>query len=361
MLTYKRKLILTKAQQSRIDSWIGACRVVYNLGLEVRREAWKNKQISVHKYELQKQITELRKDVSWIEDVPSDSLALVTSRLDNAYNKFFKGGGFPKWASKRHFKSIHLKQVKNVIRVENNKVNIPKMGGLKIFNDSAIVGNIRIATIIKESDGYFICITTDATKNIQSKDDSQVIGLDMGIAKFCTDSNGGFIENPRHFKKYERQLRIENRSLARKKKGSNSWTRQCKKLALLHHKIANVRKDFLHKESTKIAKACHTVYMEDLKIKSMVKSNVSKPISDAGWGLFRTMLSYKTNVVAINPKFTSQTCNECGEKDAKSRVSQSEFACTKCGHISNADINAAKNILSKGITFVRQREAKACA
>lgn len=353
MLTYKRKLILTKAQQTRIDSWIGACRFVYNLGLEIRKEAWKNKQQSVHKYELMKQVTTIR-DIEWIKDVNADCLQLVVERLDKAYKSFFKGGGFPKFASKRTFKSIVFKKI---LTVKGRQVKLPSIGWLKIHNDTEIIGLPKIASIIKEPTGYFICITTDAVKSIQSQDESQILGIDMGVAVFATDSNGGKIENPKHFKRYERKLRIENRSLARKKKGSNSWKRQAKKLALLHHKIGNVRKDFLHKESTKIAKSNHTVILEDLNVAGMVKSRLSKSISDASWGMFRTMLEYKTNVIAINPKFTSQICNDCGTKDSKSRISQSKFVCTACGVESNADENAAKNIKDKGIVVIRQRKA----
>lgn len=184
----------------------------------------------------------------------------------------------------------------------------------------------------------------------------------MGLTHFCIDSNGGFIANPKHFKKYERKLRIENRSLARKKKRSNSWKRQVHKLALLHYKIANIRKDFLHKESTRIAKENNIVYMEDLNIQGMVKNRkLSKHILDAGWGSFKEMLEYKTRVVVVNPAYTSQTCNECGAIDKNSRVSQSGFVCTGCGHIANADINAAKNIRDRGTIIDRQREALACA
>lgn len=184
----------------------------------------------------------------------------------------------------------------------------------------------------------------------------------MGLSHLYIDSNGKFIENPKHFKKYEIQLRIENRSLSRKKKGSNSWKKQAKRLSRLHNTISNVRKDYLHKESTKIAKQNSIVYLEDLNVSAMSKNkNLSKHILDCGWSAFRTMLEYKTNVIAINPKFTSQTCNECSTIDSKSRLSQSEFVCTKCGHISNADVNAAKNILGKGIALTRQREALACA
>ena len=357
MLTYKRKLILNKAQQSRIDSWIGACRVVYNLGLEVRIEAWKNKQERIHKFELMKQITELRKGVEWIEDVPVTSLQNSIDRLDNSYQKYFKGGGFPKWASKREYKSITFKQDSyNVLRVTGNIINLHKIKKVKFFKDSEIIGEIKTATIIKEPTGYFVCIVTDAVKNIQNKDDSQVVGLDMGLSHFCVDNKGNFIANPRHFAKYERQLRIENRSLARKKKGSNSWRRQVKKLALLHHKIANVRNDFLHKESTKLAKLYHTVYMEDLNVQGMVKNkNLSKHILDAGWGMFGTMIAYKTNRVVVNPAYTSQQCNVCGHTEKGNRKSQSEFECLKCGHKDNADINASKNIRGKGIAKNRQR------
>ena len=358
MLTYKRKLILTKEQQSRIDSWIGACRVVYNLGLEVRREAWKNKQGSVHKYELMKQVTDLREDVDWIRDVPVGCLQNTIERLDNSYKKFFKGSGFPKWANKKSWNSIQFK----IASIVNGEIILPKLYKVKIFKDVEIIGKARRVIIIKEITGYFICITTDAKKDIRNKDESQVVGLDMGLAHFCVDSNGEFIPNPKHFKKYERQLRIESRSLSRKKRGSESWKRQCKRLAILHHKIGNVRKDFLHKQSTGIAKRYATVFIEDLKVRWMSQNrNLSKHILDCGWGSFRRMLEYKTHVVAINPKFTSQTCSDCGVKDSKSRISQSKFVCTSCGVESNADQNAAKNILGKGIALNRQREALACA
>ena len=350
MLTYKRKLILTKAQEERISSWIGACRVVYNMGLEIRIDTYKKTQKSVSKFDLMKQLTTI-KDFEWIKDVPSQSLQNTMERLDFAYKNFFRtchsGGGFPKFARKGKYKSILLKEVSIL---NNNKIKLPKIGELRLFKDAPIIGIPKTATLIKEPTGYFVCIVCDGVSSaIQNQDESQVCGIDMGIAYFCVDSNDGIISNPKHFVQYERQLRIENRSLSRKKKGSKRWKKQAQLLARLHHKIAEVRKDFLHKESTILAKKYHTIYVEDLKISNMVKNkNLSKHILDCGWGMFRTMLEYKTNVCLINPRYTSQTCNECGTIDSKSRLSQSEFVCTSCGHISNADVNAAKNILLKG-------------
>jgi len=347
--TYKRKLILTKAQSNTIMSWIGACRVVYNIGLEIKIETYKKTQKSVNKFELMKQLPELKKEVSWIKDVPSQTLQSVIEKLDKSYQNFFRGAGFPKFASKRNFKSILLKEVS----IDGRYVKIPKIGKLKMFKDSEILGTPKTATIKIEPTGFFICIQCE---NVPKKfnSENQTIGLDMGITHFCIDSNGGMIANPKHFKKYERQLRVENRSLARKKKGSNCWVKQAKKLSLLHHKIGNVRKDFLQKESTIIAKANSVVYMEDLKVSNMARNkNLSKHILDCGWGMFRTMLEYKTEVVKVDPKYTSQTCFVCGTKDSESRISQSEFCCTNCGHKDNADINASKNIKSRGTALVQ--------
>lgn len=360
MLTYKRKLILNKEQEERISSWIGACRVVYNVGLEIRISAYKSSQKSVSAYDLIKQIPDIREDFEWLQDVPAESLQNTMERLDSSYKMFFRGGGFPKFATKRSYKSILFKRS---ISISDGKIKLPKIGYLKMVKDAPIFGTPKRAIIIKEPTGYFVCILCEGVvKDIQNQDESQVCGIDMGITNFYVDSNGNTIENPRHFKKYERKLRVENRSLARKVKGSNRWKRQAKKLGLLHYTIANVRKDFLHKESTALAKKYHSVYVEDLKINNMASNkNLSKHILDCGWGMFRTMLEYKTNVIRINPKYTSQECNECGVVDGKSRISQSKFKCTHCGHESNADHNAAKNILGKGVALNREREAVACA
>jgi putative transposase len=245
MLTYKRKLKLSNDQMIRISSWIGTCRLVYNMGMEIKREAWKNKQINVSGFDLMKQLTEI-KDTEWIADVPSQSLQNSLERLDRSYKNF-----------SILFKQCNLKQAHPFIKLTSkNKIKLPKIGELSFFKDKChIIGKIKTATIVKEPTGFFICIVCDeVVKNISNTNESQVIGIDMGVANFCVDSNGNLIENPRHFKKYEDKLRIENRSLSRKKKFSSRWKKQAKKLGLLHHKIANVRKDFLHKESTKMAK-----------------------------------------------------------------------------------------------------------
>ncbi|MEK6882700.1 MAG: transposase [Nanoarchaeota archaeon] len=364
MLTYKRKLKLSKSDEIRISSWIGACRVVYNMGLEIKIATYKTKEQSISKYTLMKQLTEI-KDIDWIKDVPAQTLQETMDRLDRSYQTFFrtfkKGGGFPKFAKKDEYNSIVIKDIK--VNNENNTVKLTNLGIISTFKDREIKGVPKRATIIKEPTGYFICIQCDGVeKPVYNSDKNQVGGIDMGISHFCIDSDGGFVANEKHFSKHERKLRIENRSLARKKKFGKNWKKQAKKLGMLHHKIANVRKDFIHKKSTDYARKYNTIFLEDLKINNMVRNkNLSKQILDCGWGMFRTMLEYKANVVRINPKNTSQKCNCCGRVDLKNRLSQSVFKCINCGYKNNADVNSALNLRSEGIAIIRKREALACA
>lgn len=350
--TYKRKLDLTESQENRLRQWVGVCRMIYNLGLEIKIAAYKNKGQSIHKYELFKQLIPIRSEYEWVRDVPSQCEQAALDRLDNSYKTFFRGGGFPRFASKKHYKSIIFKEY---FRVRGNQFKIPKIGWVKMFKDSEVNGTPKIAILKIEPTGFFINIVCE---NVPKKFESenQAIGLDMGVSHFCVDSNGNIIANPKHFAKYERRLRIENRSLARKKKWSNGWKKQVKRLSLLHHKIGNVRKDFLHKQSTIIAKRYSNVYMEDLNVKGMsANRNLSKHILDAGWGMFKTMLQYKTNVNEVNARHSSQECSFCGVVEEDSRVSQSLFQCISCGFALNADHNAALNILSRGTALGRER------
>lgn len=379
--TYKYKLKLNKEQTERISSWIGACRWVYNTCLEIRIATYRCGQKRISKYDLINQLPTI-KDVEWIKDVPAQSLQEAVVRLDKSYQNFFRtchsGGGFPKFADRRKYHSILFRQI---TVIGNNIIRLPKIGELKMFKDRPVKGNPKTAQITKEPTGYFVCIQCENVQDsIQNPDESQVIGIDMGIARFCVDSNGVKTNNPETFKKYERQLRIENRSLARKKKGSHRWKKQAGKIARLHHRIANIRKDFLHKESTKYAKMYHTIYLENLKIKNMskraknkqdeagrylpngqsAKSGLNKAILDCGWGMYRNMLAYKTEVKKERPHFSSQECNACGCIDSENRHGRN-FECKKCGHKDDADVNAAKNILSRGTAHTRQREEVSCA
>jgi putative transposase len=362
MQTYKYKLKPTKEQANLLENWIGTCRYVYNLALDTKIQSYQ-KGVNVSKYDLMKQLTDL-KEVEWIKSVPSQSLQNVIERLDFAYQKFFSGGGFPKWAKKGEYSSMLFKSVK----ATNTGFLLPKIGELKVFKDRMPKGVLKTATVIKESTGYFICVTfSSQSKNLYPAGDNQAVGIDMGISCFLVDSDGNFVDNPRHTKRYEKRLRVKNRALARKKKGSTGFIRVKSELNRLHTKIADVRKDFSHKISLKYVKENTLIVCEDLKVKNMVKfGNLSKSIADVSWSGFFDKLSYKSQLyektfVQVNPKFTSQKCNSCGHIAKENRLNQADFHCVSCGHRQNADFNAAKNILGEGIALNRQREAVACA
>jgi len=391
--TYKYKLKLSKDQKDTFNNWIGACRYVYNLANEVKIESYK-KGVVVSKFDLMKQLPDI-KHVDWIKSVPSQSLQNVVERLDSAYQSYFskiKSGelankkaqyvakrlskgldinnhklanfGKPKWAKKDEYNSIVFKSV----RVDEQGFILPKIGKVKVFKDRMPDKKLKTAIVTKENNEYFICVTFEyQSKNIYPTNENQVVGIDMGVAYFSVDSNGYFIDNPRTTKKYERKLRIKNRSLARKTKDSKRFKKTKRELTNLHKKISDCRKDFLHKESLAYVKQYSLIACEDLKVSNMIKfGNLSKHIADVSWSKFFSMLQYKCSsfekeFIQVNPKYTSMKCNSCGYTSPDNRKTQSKFACVSCGCQQNADVNAAKNILGEGIALKRKREAVACA
>lgn len=362
--TYKSRLRLSKTQAATIDNYINTCRAVYNLALETKMYAYKSQGVSLSKFDLINQLPDLKSGFEWVKEVPAQTLQGVIERMDTAYQSFFRGGGFPKFARRDKYNSVLFKNVKQVSRYV---FKLPKIGTVTIFKDRQPVGELRTATVSRTNGKYYISIVTSQEVDDQSVSSDSQVGIDMGISFFASLSTGEQIENPRHTLKYERQLRIKSRSLARKKKGSNSRERARAELSKLHEKVANVRRDFLHKSSSRVVNEFDFIAVEDLKVSNMIKfGHLSKHIADASWSEFFNQLSYKSahkgkTFIKVDPKYTSQTCSDCGAVDKKSRLSQSKFVCTSCGAEHNADINASHNILSKGIALSRQREPLGCA
>ena len=380
--SYKYKLKTNRKQEKMITSWIHSCRAVYNLALETKIYAYKSHGVSLSKYDLIKQLPSLKKDYDWIKSVPSQTLQNVVERMDTAYQSFFRGGGFPRFARKDFFKSILFKQ--GISLQDKNCVKLPKIGSLRYFNSRTISENAQIKTAIitKEVDGYYISLSvieptlTPLRKNF----DNQEVGLDLGVTRFFTLSNGTFKENPKVFKTFERELKIQGRSLARKKKGSNNWRKQKEKLTRLHLKIKRVRHDFLHKNSHELTKKYDRIVIEKLRVKNMTrsakgnhqnhgkkvkqKSGLNRSLLDVSFSEFVRQLEYKSKwrakeVVKVDAKYTSQTCNRCGHVSKENRKSQAKFKCVECGYKENADVNAAQNILARAIANVPKRKALA--
>lgn len=368
--TYKFKLKPNSFTEGKFTSWINTCRAVYNLSLETKIYAYQTHRISLTKYDLIKQLPDLKKEFDWIKDVPSQTLQSVVERMDTAYQSFFKGGGFPKWAKKGRYTSILFKQG---VKVCSSHITLPKIGKIRYFNSKDLPENSKVKTAIvqKQVDGFYISLSVEQLKEkryFNPKSDNQAVGLDVGVHFFYALSNGEIKENPKILKSFECSLRKAQRVLSRKKKRSNNWHKQLRKVQKIHLKILRVRNDFSQKISSNLIATFGKIVVEDLRLKNMTKSSkgdlenpgkmvkqksgLNRSLLDVGIGEFFRQLEYKSDwygrdFLKVDPKYTSQTCSSCGYRSKENRKSQSRFECNNCGHKENADINAAKNILAR--------------
>jgi len=352
--TYTYKIKPDKALERKFEEQLSVCRYVYNLGIEVREESFK-KGIKINYFDLSKQLTDAKKEHAWLKQVHSQTLQAVLERLELGYKKFFadlkigKATSKPKWAKKDKWKSLPFKSIKTTF----NGFKLPSFGNVKVFNFKVPKGELRTASIIKEADGLYLKVVVKEQDIEQTRENQSVCAIDMGISRFLTTSDGEIVENPKHLFNYLKELRVENRKLSRMKKGGKNFKKQVKVLQLLHQKISRVRKDFLHKQSRSLANNYSTVIREDLNISKMLKgSKLAKHILDCSWGMFFELLEYKTNVVKVNPAYSSQTCSKCKHTSKENRKTQSLFECVKCGHTDNADFQATLNLLQWGQTLM---------
>jgi putative transposase len=322
---------------------------VYNLALETKTTAYLGSKVNLSRYDLQRQMVDLKKELPWLKEVNSQSLQVSLLNLDTAYSKFFKGAGFPKFKSKRKGKQSFT--VPQNVRVENGLLIIPKFReGIKIVLHRPIKGTIKSATISVTPTGkYFASILVDTNIPQPAKtpiEEKTSVGIDLGIKDFAITSEGEVFENPKHLRKAQSKLKYVQRKYS-KHKGK----RTKKKLAKLHEKVANKRKDFLHKVSTKLIRENQTIALETLAVKNMVKNhNLAQSISDASWSTFVTMLEYKAdwygkNILRIGQFAPStKTCSNCGHINKELTLKDREWTCKGCGTHHDRDITAAINI-----------------
>ena len=267
--------------------------------------------------------------------------------------------------------SIRLVQFDKYCRVEGNRVKLPNgVGFVKFRKSQDIIGTIKNITISKKSGHWYVSFGTErelAQNPIHPS--TSALGIDLGITKLLTTSDGQTIKPKNSFKINQEKLAKLQRQLSKKVKFSENWKKQNRKIQKLHHHIANIRHDYLHKVTTSISKSHAMIACEDLKVANMsksasgtmenkgrhvkAKSGLNKSILDQGFSMMVDMIEYKQQwrgglLIKINPRYTSQTCFECKHIAKESRQTQSKFECVKCGYIANADVNAARNILAAG-------------
>lgn len=353
---YKHRIYPNKSQSELLDKHFGSCRFVYNLALEVKNYAYMNQRKSLSCIDLINQLPSLKSECEWLKDVDSQALQQSVINLDKAFTRFFKHGAkFPNFKNKNSKQSFRSSQPKS-IKLSNNKLFIPKFKeGIKIVRERIFEGEIKSATISCTPTGkYFVSILVDTkkdapkTKPVKTK---TTIGIDLGINHFIVTSDGQKIDNSKHLRKSLTRLKVIQRRASRKKKGSQNNKKAYKRLAIIHEKVANQRRDFLHKLSSKLISENQTLCFEDLNISGMVKNHsLAMSISDAGWGMFVEMCKYKAqwngkNILQI-PTFEPSTkvCSGCGAMNRTLTLSDREWICANCGVEHDRDINAAKVI-----------------
>ena len=352
---FKYRLYPNAAQSILLAKHFGCVRWLYNWGLAMKTEAWTERKESLSRYDLDKLLPVLKKaeETAWLSEVNSQSLQSSLVNLEAAYTRFFREKrGFPKFKSKHHRQSF---QVPQSGAVGDGFVQIPKVGQIKAVISREIVGTIKTITISRTATGkYFASVICDDGLELPAKipiTEAGTVGVDLGIKDFAVLSTGERIANPRNIKRAAKKLRRAQRRLSRKAKGSKNRDKQRRKVALIHEKVANRRKDFLQKATTRIVadNQSDTFAIEDLAVGNMLQNRrLAKAISDAGWATFRTLLQSKAeragkNVLVIGRWEPSSKSCSCGIVNKDLKLSDRVWSCS-CGKTHDRDLLAANNI-----------------
>ena len=349
----------------------GACRFVFNRALALQNENHEagNKYVSYTKMASWLIEWKSHPDTQWLKDTPSQPLQQSLKDLERGYKNFFqKRAAFPRFKKRGQNDAFRYPQGVKLDQT-NNCIALPKLGWIRYRNSREVIGEVKNVTVIQSCGKWYVSIQTEYEVPEQVHKAASMVGLDAGVTKLATLSDGTVYQPVNSFKANQRKLAMLQRQLSRKVKFSASWQKQKKKIQRLHSHIANIRRDYLHKVTSEISKNHAMIVIEDLKVCNIsksakgtaerpgrnirAKSGLNRSILDQGWYEMRRQLEYTQlwrggQVLAIPPAYTSQRCVCCGHTAKENRQTQSKFVCQVCGYTENADINGARNILAAG-------------
>jgi putative transposase len=371
---YKFAVIPSSGQKRLMRCFAGSCRFVFNKALALQKQLHEDGEKKLTYVGLCKLLTEWRNgtDTPWLKDAPTHPLQQALKNLERAYMNFFaKRAEFPRFKKKGLRESFRYPDPKQ-IRLDqvNSRIFLPKLGWMRYRNSRMVLGAVKNVTVSWRNGKWFVSIQTEREVEIPTPQ-GEAVGIDMGIVRFATLSDGSFVEPLNCFRHHETALRKAQQAMSRKTKFSSNWRKAKSKVQRIHARIANVRNDFLHKLSTDISKKHAIVCVEQLQVGNMsrsaagtqeipgtnvrAKSGLNKSILDQGWFEFRRQLEYKLTwsggwLVAVPPHNTSRTCPVCCHVASDNRKTQSEFCCVECGFAENADVVGAINIRREGLS-----------
>jgi putative transposase len=361
--TYKYRLLGNKQTFIKADEWLMLCQRLYNTALEQRISIYRQHKETISCYSQINQLPEVRSEFPEYQAVGSQVLQDVIERLDKAYKAFFRrvknGGGkagFPRFRSRDRYDSFTLKQ--SGWKLDGKYLTIRNVGRFKLRLSRTIEGDIKTVSVRREVGKWYVCFSCDKVPERKLEPCTKDIGIDVGIKSFSVDSDEHREFNPAYFRHAEEQLRVRQRILSKRVKGSHGRKDARLLVAKAHEKVANRRNHFLHKVANHYITNYGVIYIEDLNIKGMSKNHhLAKSIHDVSWGKFFEMLNYKAEeagrLVIKVPRFepTSKTCSACGAINQELTLSDRQWVCKTCGVLHDRDYNAAKNIRRVGQTL----------
>lgn len=364
---YRFRLNPTAEQAVAFSRFAGSCRLVWNKTLELQKKCLDKKEGTLSYAESCRRLIGLKDEHAFLKEIHSQPLQQALKDLSRALKESLGGGkGFPKFKKRGRGDSFRYPQG---IKLEGNRVYLPKIGWVKFWKSQEVEGTIKNTTISRVNGKWYLSVQVELEVNEPSHPSDSAVGIDVGVARFATLSDGEVVKPINSFRRLKGKLAKEQRRSSRKQKFSNNWLKQKLKVQRVHAKIADVRRDFLHKLTSAICNNHAIVVLEDLRVKNMsasakgtvadpgknvkAKSGLNLSILDQGWYEFRRQLEYKQEwkggkVIVVNAVNTSLECSMCHHVAKENRVNQAEFKCVECQYEEHADLNAAKNILAAG-------------
>ncbi len=357
---FKYRLYPTQSQERQMLKIIEYCRHWYNMCIDERRWAWEAEGRSVSKFDQYKTAIHYRHTFQLKGLIYSSVLRDVCNTMDEAFKAFFrrvKAGdkaGFPRYKSRKHFDGFGFPQFDG-FKIDGRRLRLYGVGRVRVRWHRPIEGKIKTLRVFRRANQWFAVFTAEVVVPEPLPKTHRAIGIDVGVTALITTSDGDKVTNPNYYHKSQKQLRILNRSLARKQRGGKNRRKALLRLQRHQTHIANQRSDFLSKLSRELILKYDLIALEDLKIGNMVRNtHLSKSILDSGWGQFKSYLAVKAidtgrQIVFVNPKYTSKTCSNCGAIFEKLTLKDRWVMC-ECGLSLDRDHNAAINILNRALT-----------
>ena len=366
---FKFELIPNGKQVQKMKQFCGCSRFVFNRALSYQNEKYQADNSFKFNYnKIANLLPEWKRELPWLKDCHSQVLQQSLKDLEKAFKNFFnKKSHFPKFKHKGEKDSFRFPQDCK-LEQQNNRIYLPKIGWVRYRNSRKVAGEVKNVTISQKCGKWYVSIQTEHEIETPTPNGGE-IGIDMGIVRFATLSNGEYFEPINAFKNLKGKLSKLQKQFKHKTKFSKNWQKLKAKIARLHHKISNIRKNHLHQISSIISKNHAIVYVEDLKVANMSKSakgnveqhgrnvkqksGLNRSILDQSWAEFRRQLEYKLlwkggYLIAVPPQNTSRCCPSCGHTEKDNRKTQAEFKCVNCGFTENADVVGAINVLKRG-------------